>query len=224
MDSQIMPTPQEIMQAEHARNLREAQEKNAAIEHDMRELERIVMTYGLVVIAPDSVKQQPTKLHPSAEEFSDFERAKMVGESIIRSSGRPMTVAELFPIMLERGVKFPAGAPPQRLSSYLHRNPNLQFIKNYGWWIAGVPWPPGTPQKSRRGEDKAKTLEAAKRLLKGKSEPTHLDKLYADLITVGIRIPGSEPKMYLSALLSASPDFKANRRAGWTLAEKEDVS
>ena len=63
-------------------------------------------------------------------------------------------------------------------------------------------------------------LEAAKAFLAGKDRPTPTVEVMEHLQSVGITFGGLAPQNTVSSILSKSPDFKSNGRAGWTLTEK----
>jgi hypothetical protein len=228
-------TPREAMEAEKTRLLEQA----AAVDRDMAELERIVAKYKLVVIAPGSkpVPRQPIQR-------SDFERAQLEAEAILRASGRPMWIDELFPMVVNRGVRLNGRDPTSVLSAYMKRNPNLVFLREHGWWIANIPWPSsetvpstapasakpngsghaeanGVPTfaelKQRNKENVALAIEAVRELLKGKTEPMRLGAIYQHILSQGHTIPGDQPAMYLSQLLSKAGGLRNHGRAGWTL-------
>lgn len=64
-------------------------------------------------------------------------------------------------------------------------------------------------------------VQAVKVYLIGKSDPVSTRDVMAHLASVGITFGGSAPQNTLSSILSKSPDFISNGRAGWTLAENK---
>ena len=177
-------TPREAMEAEKARPLEQA----AAVDRDMAELERIVSKYKLVVIAPGS-KPAPKRPIPR----SDFERAQLEAEAIIRAAGRPIWIDELFPMILQRGVELRGREPSSVLSAYLRRTIICGSCANTD---GGSPMSHGPPEtnlpasqtistnkpqemngtetfaeiKQRNKDNVARAIEAAREFLKGKSE------------------------------------------------------
>src|SRR6266436_5917874 len=129
-----MPTFREIMEAEERRH-REAAEE---IARDMKELERIVSKYNLLVIAT------PEKPLPPMERISrtTYANAAREAESIIRAAGHPVSINELMRmITVERGITLGGREPSGSLSSAMVTGKRLSFIKDIGWWIKDVPWP-----------------------------------------------------------------------------------
>src|SRR6266852_4622626 len=121
-----MPTPREIMEAEQRRALEIAQE----IERDMKELERIVAKYGLLVVPT------PTEPPPELEKVNrvSYVLAGREVEAIIRANGMPMAISDLFRIVtIERGFVLEGARASSKLASALSTNSKLQFIKDVGW-------------------------------------------------------------------------------------------
>src|SRR6266851_3286181 len=119
-----MPTPREIMEAEHRRALEKARE----IERDMRELERIVAKYGLLVVPSPS--ETPPVLEPIKR--PSFAQAAIEAEAIVRAAGHPMAISELFHIItVERGIPLEGRTrtPVNALASAIASHRKLHFIK-----------------------------------------------------------------------------------------------
>ena len=90
---------------------RRALEAAEQVEQDMRDLERIVNKYKLLVVAP-SENSYPAASEPFSR--STFEQVKTEGEAIIRASGYPVQTIDLYLKLVDKGVVFEEGAIPCR--------------------------------------------------------------------------------------------------------------
>jgi len=82
----------------------------------------------------------------------------------------------------------------------------------------------GKVARSASKKYSGKSLEAlniAARLLTNQTKPVPTLEILRHLEEAGITFDGSMPQNTLSSILSKSPDFKANGRAGWTLAKEK---
>lgn len=81
-----------------------------------------------------------------------------------------------------------------------------------------------TPKPSRRRRSASKkneVIEAARRILKGRSSPLKNAALTDLIIESGLDIPSANKPRYISTTLSHSDEFvAAKKRAGWMLAEQ----
>lgn len=104
----------------------------------------------------------------------------------------------------------------QRLRNlYVHETPSVEVREAHIGATSGI------RAKPRLFSGKSlDALEAAKAFLAGKERPTPTVEVMEHLESVGITFGGSAPQNTVSSILSKSPDFKSNGRAGWTLTER----
>ena len=76
------------------------------------------------------------------------------------------------------------------------------------------------PRPAARSAANQAILDAASEFIIGRSHPTPTIDIF-DYVSSRMEIPGANPKNNLSAMLSNSPRFQANGRAGWTLSVDE---
>jgi hypothetical protein len=238
-----MPTPREIMEAEHRRALEKAQE----IERDMQELERIVAKYGLLVVPT------PSDSPPVIEKVNraTYVRAANESEAIIRATGHPWVISDLFrTLTIERGAELEGKQPLALLASALSTHKNLKFIKDVGWWIKGIPWPPTAddiaklqadpvyrperhkktweevpPAKGgpRRSPQKQVLLDAVKSILKGRKEAMKFPELFERVKESGVAIGGTNERQNFAVFLSKYSCFMTEgRRGGWRYIPERD--
>jgi hypothetical protein len=67
-------------------------------------------------------------------------------------------------------------------------------------------------------------LNEARKIVRGREEPTKTAVIFSALSARNIEIGGSDPQSNLSAMLSNHPDFVSHGRVGWTLKENEPSS
>ncbi|MEJ0074645.1 MAG: hypothetical protein WDO17_04215 [Alphaproteobacteria bacterium] len=234
-----MPTPREIMEAEYRRALEKAQE----IERDMRDLERIVAKYDLLVVPSPS---EPPPVLDSINRKS-YSRAASEAEAIIRAAGHPMAIGDLFKIItVDRGMELEGKLPSSLLASAMSTHKKLQFIKDVGWWIRGVPWPPSatdiahlrapavheqsTAQRSepgvgrRRSPEKQQLFETIRRILRGKTEPMKFGELFDRVKETGVPIGGQNERQNFASFLSKFSCFESDKvtRNGWKYRPDRD--
>src|ERR1700681_2964783 len=127
-----MATPREKMEE----TLRRMDEERQEYARDMKELERLFVKYEIVAIAssyeePDLAKKAGRGVVAARE-----------AEGIIRTAGHPIPLNELYKILtIDRGFEFGGIKPASALATMLSTSSKVQFLKDYGWWIRGVPWP-----------------------------------------------------------------------------------
>jgi hypothetical protein len=63
-------------------------------------------------------------------------RLRREAELVIRQSGRPVPIDELYRQLIERGVDVDGA---RRLGAKLAHAPHLVFIRRRGWWLKRVP-------------------------------------------------------------------------------------
>ena len=80
--------------------------------------------------------------------------------------------------------------------------------------------PPITNRPASRSAANQAILDAAREFIAGRQNPTPTVDIF-DYVRSRMEIPGNNPKNNLSAMLSNSPRFDANGRAGWTLSVDE---
>jgi hypothetical protein len=225
-----MPTPTEIMEMERKRALEQAEQ----VEKDMRDLERIVSKYKLLVVAPVETYTPPTK---EGLPRSIFTRAQEEGEEVIRTAGHPLPIGELFQMLLDRGLEFGGRNPVSTLSACLIKNPHLKYIPRIGWWLRHVSWPPkpeevaymhGPPpeaiaetgtRRRRRTQEKERLYQELRKFLEGKTEPVPFRDIFNYIKEIGIPIGGSDERQNLSAFMTSIHEFRthgAEGRGGWT--------
>lgn len=76
-------------------------------------------------------------------------------------------------------------------------------------------------RSSKASPERRRILEQSAEILRGRSSPTRTAEIFKVLQSLGVEIPGEKPQNNLSAMLSNSPMFNSNGRAGWTLADTE---
>jgi len=76
--------------------------------------------------------------------------------------------------------------------------------------------------RGRSPERQAILDGAAAFLMEWGNTPQSTGAILRHLDSCGIQVPGKNPSNNLSAMLSNSPVFKSNGRAGWTVAENEN--
>lgn len=223
---------------EHERRLKAQQEE---LERDKLELERLMLKYGLVVIARPTVDSEET-LKPDP---SPLIAAAKEAEGIIRARGRPISINELYKIMIvDRGREFGAGSkdPVSTFTSTLITSRKLRYIKDVGWWIPDVPWPPTAEDLAqlkqggrkedkrlyrgkgwRRSAAKQQLFQTIKNLLKDRTEPMLFTELFARIGMAGVSIGGTDEKKNLAVFLHKFPCFEsAGRTAGWRYVPERD--
>jgi hypothetical protein len=230
------------MEAERRRALEMAQEA----ERDMRELERLVAKYKLVVVP------SPSDPPPAIEKTSkkSYVRAAAEAEAIIRASGRPMQFADIFrTLTVDRGINLEGRAPANLLSSALSVRPSLYYVKDIGWWIRGVPWPPTaediaklqeTPLKQpdkypktwpsgptkggpRRSAEKTLLFETVRSLLRGRTESMKFAELFDRVKESGVTIGGQNERQNFAVFLGKFSCFMTEgRRGGWRYIPERD--
>jgi hypothetical protein len=232
-----MSTPSEVF-AEQERRIKEQQEE---LERDRCELERLMLKYGLVVIARPTVDSEQTE----KPESTPLVAAAKEAEGIIRARGRPISINELYKIMIvDRGREFGVGSkdPVSTFTSTLITSRKLRYIKDVGWWIPDVPWPPTvedleklkagshTPSKRiyrgrgwRRSAAKQKLFELIKGLLKDRTKPMLFSELFERVKMAKVPIGGTDEKKNLAVFLHKFPCFEsAGRTAGWRYVPERD--
>jgi hypothetical protein len=235
-----MPTPREIMETEVAEALRKAEE----IRRDMRELERIVAKYHFVVVPAPS---EPPPNVDSTLRYT-YTKAAHEAEAIIRAAGHPMTVGDLVHVLMhERGRQLDGKNQTNLLGSALSGNRNVYYMREVGWWITGVPWPPtaddiaklqaggpvpvavqtvpeGTLKgKPRRSPQKQILFEAIRSVLKDSPEPVNFSVLLEMVKETGAVIGGTNERQNFASFLAKFPCFKSEgRKAGWHYIPERD--
>jgi hypothetical protein len=224
-----MPTPFDVMDAERKKALEKVEE----VEQDMRDLERIVSKYKLLVVpAPGSFDTTP--IEPVLR--STFERVKTEGETIIRTSGYPLQTIDLFMKLVDKGVVIGGRDPMQGMSACLARNHNIQYLGKIGWWLKGVSWPPKPAEiglisepaasapaeegkRRRRSQEKEAIYQALRKFLEGKAEPTPFPEIYDHIESLGLPLGGANKRQNLSAFMTSIHEFHSHGptgRLGWT--------
>lgn len=236
-----MPTPHEVMQAQKQRLLDEANQ----VDHDMRELERIVAKYDLTVIAV------PSDVTAVGRPRGIFSAASLESVDIIRSMGHPVVISELLRILtVERGHNLVTRDPVRVLAGALAGNPKLQYLKDFGWWIRGIPWPPtkedmiellggaANNQKAEpwekpgggplthghsRSPDRQKLFETVRSILSGRTEPMKYGELFDQVKERGAKVGGANERQNFAVFLSKFPCFVTEgRQKGWIYIADRD--
>jgi len=232
-----MPTPKEIMEAERKRALEQAEQ----VAQDMRDLERIVSKYRLLVVSPEDSYASPSNENMPR---SLFARAQEEGEAVIRTAGHPLPISELFQTLIDRGLEFGGQTPVSSLSTCLVKNARLRYIPQVGWWLRGVSWPPKPeevgqilnpietsaergPRRRRRTPEKERLYQELRVFLEGKTDPTPFQAIFDHIKELGIPIGGAGTKQNLSAFMTSIHEFRthgAEGRGGWTFVPDTDWS
>ena len=220
--------------------LRRLEDEKAEYARDMRELERLVEKYELVVIASPAVESEPTE----KKVFRTVLAAKRA-EGIIRASGHPVQSAELFKILtIDRDLELGGTYPPNALTNALATSRKLQFLKDYGWWLRGVPWPmtaeelaslkAGTldnesveaaPKKvgPKQTPEKKALFEGIRSLLRDRAEPMAFAELFDRLADAGLSVGGTNERKNLAVFLSKYSCFmNEGRKRGWRYVPERD--
>ncbi len=234
-----MPTPRELLEE----RLRRIEDEKQEFERDMKELERLVSKYELVVIASP---QEPAVPVNTAKSY--LRLAAREAEGIIRTAGHPMPVNELFKIItIDRGNQIIATQPVNFLASGLATSRKLQYLKDFGWWIKGVPWPlteeqlaklragtlendllEGSPERRvgagrKRSAKSEQLLSALKTILRGRAEPMPFDEIFDRVKEVGIELGGTNKRQTLSVFIRDFPYFvNEGRKRGWRYLPDRD--
>jgi len=230
-----MPTFREIMEAEERRHLERAQE----IARDKKELERIVSKYNLVVVAV------PEKPLPPAEKISrtNFSRAAREAEAIIRAAGHPMPINDLFRIVVtERGIELGGREPTGNFSASMAAGKKLQYIKDVGWWVKGVPWPPTAEDMAklqgplvdeleehvsvwpRSSPEKQQLFKKVRVILRGRTEPMKFAELFDRIKETGLHIGGTNERQNFAVFMTKFSCFSSYKRQGWRYLPERDFS
>jgi hypothetical protein len=233
-----MATPREKFE-ENQRRLREEAEE---FHRDMKELERLFVKYEIVAIASS---------------YEEPDLAKMAGrgivaareaEGIIRTAGHPVPLNELFKILtIDRGLELGGIKPSSGLATALATSSKVQFLKDYGWWIRGVPWPLSTeeiakfkagsldnesvedePPKLKKvgpaqSAEKKALFEGIRSLLRGRSEPMVFAELFDRLGAAGLSVGGQDERKNLAVFLGKYSCFmNEGRKRGWRYVPERD--
>jgi hypothetical protein len=234
-----MPTPREMLE-ESQRLRREAEDE---FQRDIKELERLLIKYDLTVVAaPSEETASPEK------KFSNAVLASREAEGIIRSSGHPVPLTELFKIItIDRGLEIPGNHPPNVLTAALSTSRKLQYLKNYGWWIRGIPWPmtaeetanfksgsfdnelpePKAPKKTgpKQTAEKKALFEGIRSILQGRTEAMLFAELFDRLKDDGLTVGGENERKNLAVFLSKYSCFMSEgRKRGWRYIPERDFS
>jgi hypothetical protein len=236
-----MPTPHEVMQAQKQRLLDEASQ----VDHDMRELERIISKYDLTVVAV------PSDVHAIDRPRGIFAAASLESVDIIRSMGHPVVISELLRILtVERGHNLVTRDPVRVLAGALAGNPKLQYLKDFGWWIRGIPWPPtaedmaellgGADNKQKawpwekpgsgppthgpsRSPDRQKLFVTVRSVLSGRTDPMKFGELFDLVKERGAKVGGTNERQNFAVFLSKFSCFATEgRQKGWSYIRERD--
>ena len=148
-----------LAEAKKAEIRREAEQREAQVDADLKKLEELAAKYGLAVTAPEAAQGSPVQpdwlgalvdnknrlealVALNTNNASTSARAKQMAEAYIRSKKRPVLLGELHTWLESQGVKFDGDTPRSTLSAVLGQAPNLYSIsRSKGWWLKGVPEP-----------------------------------------------------------------------------------
>jgi hypothetical protein len=233
-----MATPREKFEE----TLRRMDEERQEYARDMKELERLFVKYEIVAIAssyeePDLAKKAGRGIVAARE-----------AEGIIRTAGHPMPLNELFKILtIDRGFELGGIKPSSGLATALATSSKVQFLKDYGWWIRGVPWPltaeeiakfkagsldnesvEGEPPKLKKvgpaqSAEKKALFEGIRSLLKGRSEPMVFAELFDRLAAAGLSVGGQDERKNLAVFLGKYSCFmNEGRKRGWRYVAERD--
>jgi hypothetical protein len=221
---------------------RRAMERAEQVEKDMRELERLVSEYNLLVVAPLESFTPPKQQSANRAMLAT---AQKDAEAVIRAAGRPMQISELFQILADRSIILGGSDPVSSLSHCLIRYHRLQYIPKIGWWVRGVSWPPKPdevgkiinppqepsgitrPRRRRRTPEKERLYQELRKFLEGRKQPTPFREIFDHIKDNGVPIGGQDERQNLSAFMTSIHEFKthgAEGRAGWTFEADEDWS
>jgi hypothetical protein len=208
----------------------------------MKELERLFVKYEIVAIASS---------------YEDPDLAKKAGrgvvaarevEGIIRTTGHPMPLNELYKILtIDRGFELGGIKPASALATALATSSKVQFLKDYGWWIRGVPWPLSTEEIAKfkagsldnesaeaepptlkkvgpaQSAEKKALLQGIKSLLRNQSEPMVFAELFDRLKAAGLGTGGKDERKNLAVFLSKYSCFmNEGRKRGWRYVPERD--
>jgi hypothetical protein len=237
-----MPTPREKFEE----RIRRLEEEKLEYARDMNELERLLAKYDLTVIASPTEDDAPPE-----KKFSNVVLAAREAEGIIRASGHPVALNELFKIItIDRGMEITGNHPPSTLTAALSTARKLQYLKDYGWWIRGVPWPmtseettkfksgsfdnewtepvrtraPGKVGPQQTAEKKA-LFEGVRSILHGRAEPMIFAEIFDRLKDAGLTAGGQNERKNLAVFLSKFSCFVSDgRKRGWRYVPERDFT
>lgn len=148
-----MSDPLELLRAKKAKILEDAEREAAAVDADLRELERLRVLaekYGLT-IAPSSIEQavkmhEPLRILPKPgsgeREEPAYAKAIKAAEEMVRAANHPLELSDIYDGLVKRGVPLAGERPRSTLSAYLsHEKSTLESIRKGWYWLKGQPVP-----------------------------------------------------------------------------------
>ncbi|WP_076858709.1 hypothetical protein [Bradyrhizobium mercantei] len=148
-----MSDPFEALRAKKAKILADAEREAAAVDADLRDLERLKVLaekYGFT-LAPATIEQAvrmqaPLRIlpKPGNEEREEpaYARAIKAAEELVRAASHPLELSDIYDGLVKRGVPLAGERPRSTLSAYLsHEKSTLQSIRKGWYWLKDEPVP-----------------------------------------------------------------------------------
>jgi hypothetical protein len=145
-----MSDPFEAMKAKKAKILADAERDAAAVDADMRELEKaqgIAHKYGLTLTAVPvprviSDRHLEAVLSSFGEDEPAYKKALFISEKAVREAGIPLELSVLYEACVQAKVPLAGKRPQSTLSAYLaHKASPLESIRRGVYWLRNMPRP-----------------------------------------------------------------------------------
>jgi hypothetical protein len=147
-----MVDPRKLLQARKAFILEKATKEAAEIDRDLQEMQRLSEKYGIefaergesagaVLSSADGLSSSPEPGKKIRDANSPYHRAKVIAEQTVEAQRGPVQMNTIWDRVVEAGIVIPGKNPKSKFSAYLGQRSRLGYVRDRGWWFAGVALP-----------------------------------------------------------------------------------